>query len=311
MCNGEAILKTTMPIDAKTFQPTPHGKIYHCSTCGAGFVHPRPSPTETEHFYELDSYYTNGVSHMVETGPPGFSSRLRMHLAWRLDASQPLFDLICAALEPKARIVDIGCGGGVLLGQLKELGFDVVGVERSAHTLTLSGQPTYVLEGSAESLPDSLRLGSYDGVVFSHVLEHLCDPIAALRTAAALLKPAGLLFCEVPNNESLIARQSGLSWENLDIPRHLNFFNESSLVALAQSAGLEVSRTYFSGYCRYYTDSYIATEQRIFDQLANGSREPISAKRNSHMRCWSLLAKTAFATPWEKYDSVGIIARLA
>ena len=68
-----------------------------------------------------------------------------------------------------------------------------------------------VLEGSAESLPAAFKPATCDGLVFSHVLEHLVDPEAAVRNAAALLKPTGLMFCEVPNNESLVAKQSGLA----------------------------------------------------------------------------------------------------
>ncbi len=300
-----------MPIDAKTFKPTQHGSIYECSACGVGFVYPRPTPEETQKFYELDSYYTSGASHMVAAGRPSFNSKLRTHLAWKMDAGERLLNLICAALEPPATIVDIGCGGGELVAALGDRGYRAIGVERDVRSLALRSRLTTVLEGSAEHLPDELRLASCDGIVFSHVIEHLCDPVAALRSAVALLKPRGLLFCEVPNNESLIARQSGLSWEHLDIPRHINFFHEMSLVALAERSGLKVSRTYFSGFCRDFSDSYIATEQRIFDQLGKRSREHGPARRNSGVRSWCLLAKAAFATPRKKYDSIGMIAGLA
>lgn len=247
---------------------------------------------------------------MVAVDNPSLSSRLRMHLAWRVDAGEQLLNLICAALKPPATIVDIGCGGGALLAELTCRGYQAIGVERDPHSLALRDKRLTVLEGSAEILPLALRPGSCDGVVFSHVIEHLSDPVATLRSAAVLLKPTGLLFCEVPNNESLIARQSGLAWEHLDIPRHINFFNERSLVNVALSAGFKVNRTHFSGFCRVFSDSYIATEKRIFDQLENNNRISILAKRNSNIRSWSLLARTAFSDPREKYDSVGIIAIL-
>ena len=245
---------------------------------------------------------------MASVAAPGFASRLRTHLAWRGDDGEVLADVIATSLGAQGSVIDIGCGGGVLLDELSRRGYRVAGVERDASTVAMRNQHVTVLEGSAESLPASLARGSYDGVVFSHVMEHLVDPVAAMRNAAGLLKPDGLLFCEVPNNEALIAKQSGLSWEHLDIPRHINFFTEQSLRVLAENAGLAVKRVYFSGYCRYFSDSYIATEQRIFDQIAIHPDSTSHATRNSQGRAWRLLAKTIAAGPRLKYDSVGFVA---
>jgi SAM-dependent methyltransferase len=307
-CAREAQYRTTMPIDAKTYRPTRHGEVYECPSCELAFVHPRPTPAQTSAFYQLDAYYTQGQSHMVPTPPPGLASRLRLHLAWRMDRGHALARVIRQALPAPADIVDIGCGSGALLKELRAHGHRVTGVERDASALSLREHDIRVLEGSAESLPPELRPGTLDGVVFSHVLEHLVDPLAALQRASTLLKPTGLLFCEVPNNDALIARQSGLAWEHLDIPRHVNFFNERSLVAVASHAGLVVRRVYFSGYCRYFSDSYIATEQRTYDRLAALPGGAHDATRNSAARAWRLLGRTALAAPARKYDSVGIVA---
>jgi SAM-dependent methyltransferase len=168
---------------------------------------------------------------------------------------------------------------------------------------TLAAKNLRALRGSAENLPKELAPCSFDGVVFSHVLEHLVDPVAAVRSAAKLLKPGGVLFCEVPNNESRTAQVSGLSWEHLDIPRHINFFTEKSLLELGRRAGLKAVRTYFTGYCRLFDDSYIATEQRIHDNLP----PPQWSTRNSEFQAWRLLASTAAAHVREKYDSVGVV----
>lgn len=177
----------------------------------------------------------------------------------------------------------------------------MVGVERDAGAIAF--RDLLVFEGTAEALPTELTPDSFDGVVFSHVMEHLVDPVRALRSAAALLKSEGTLFCEVPNNESTSARVSGLSWEHLDVPRHLNFFTERSLQALAKRAGMKVKRSYFTGYCRLFNDSYIGTEQRIHDKLPR----PEGSTRNSQARAWHLLVKTVGAKPQRKYDSVGIV----
>jgi 2-polyprenyl-3-methyl-5-hydroxy-6-metoxy-1,4-benzoquinol methylase len=311
ICASRAGHKVTMSIDAKTFKPTTHGQVYECTECLAGFLHPRPTPEETANFYNLDAYYTTGQSHMAQATSSTFLSKLRTHLAWRLDKGTTLLETITAALPSNAKVVDIGCGSGRLVTELVKRGHNAVGVEREAKSISLHRMDISVFKGTAEALPTELIRGTYDAVIFSHVLEHLTDPVGALRNAASLLKPAGGLFVEVPNNDALIAVRSGLSWEHLDIPRHVNFFNEASLSKAMQQAGLKPEQTYFGGYCRYFYDSYIETEQKIFDQLSNENVLASGTKRNSGMRSWGLLALTALAKERIKYDSIGMVARKA
>jgi SAM-dependent methyltransferase len=309
VCSGESLHKWTVPVDAKTFRPTPHGSVHECTECTTWFVYPRPSPADTAEFYNLESYFPHGESHLVPVGTPSFSSRLRSHLAWRADFGKDLLEVVSSNVERRGKIVDIGCGSGRLVRNLLDRDYLAVGVERDVKTLALliqQGVPA--LEGSAESLPKELGQETCDAVIFDNVLEHLSDPIDALRKAAMILKPGGKLFCELPNNESYTAQQSGVSWEHLDIPRHLNFFNEKSLTVAFKIAGLRIFKTYFSGYCRYYSDAYIATEQRIYDNLPTAARGLAGTKRNSNARAWALLAKSALARPRRKYDTLGIIA---
>lgn len=311
-CTGESSrLRFTAPLDCITFKPTGFGAVYECDKCLAGFIFPRPTPAETGTFYELDSYYTQGKSHLPDTKPPGFFTKARVHLAWRADEGQSLADVISTKLKPGSSIVDIGCGGGNLLRDLASRGYRMTGVERDANSVALKSAEVSILEGSAEALPAALTPHSYDGVVFSHVLEHLVDPVAAIRLAASLLKPGGLLFGEVPNNESSIAKQSGVAWGHLDAPRHINFFCQRSFHDLMKAAGLEVKDTYFNGYNRYFHDSHIANEQKIYDEFLKSGWQPERSIRNSVARSWALLGKTAFARPRNKYDAIGVVATQA
>jgi SAM-dependent methyltransferase len=293
-----------MPVDAKTFRPTPHGKVHRCASCAFEYIAPRPTPDETASFYDIGGYYTQGHDHMPKVGPPGLLSRLRTHLAWRFDRSRPMVDVISERLPAGASIVDIGAGSGAQLVILAQRGFRMTGVERDTKSVALQGHAATVYEGSAEALPPQLVRGSFDAVMFKQVLEHLVDPVQALRSAAELLKPGGVMVVEVPNNESAIARQSGLAWEHMDAPRHLNFFDQDSLQATVARAGLQLESTFFTEYCRYFADAYLAIEQRIFDHL--GGAQP--ARRHTALRSWQLLLRTLAAPPRIKYDCVGVVA---
>lgn len=293
-----------MPVDAKTFQPTAFGRVHRCAECSFEYIAPRPTPQETARFYDIGGYYTQGHDPTPQVGPPSVLARARMHLAWRFDRSRHMVDVIAQRLPAGASIVDIGSGDGSQLVILSQRGYRMTGVERDTRSASLQGHAVPVLEGSAEALPPQLPRGSFDAVMFKQVLEHLVDPVAALRGAAELLRPGGAMFVEVPNNQCAIARRSGLAWEHMDVPRHLNFFDEASLRATATRAGLQVQASFFNEYCRYFDDAYIALEQRLFDHL--GGAQP--ALRNSAARSWSLLLRTLAAPARIKYDCVGVIA---
>jgi 2-polyprenyl-3-methyl-5-hydroxy-6-metoxy-1,4-benzoquinol methylase len=293
-----------MPVDAKTFERTAHGRVHRCEACSFEYIAPRPTPQETAGFYDIGGYYTQSLDAAPTQAPSGLLSRLRNHLAWRFDRSDDMIDVITRRLPRGAQVVDIGSGDGSQIVLLSQRGFRMTGVERDTRSVSLQGEHAQVFEGSAEALPQQLPRGSFDAVMFKQVLEHLVEPVHALRNAAQLLKPGGVMFVEVPNNESAIARQSGLSWEHMDVPRHINFFTQDTLQAAVTSAGLTVERLFFNEYCRYFADGYIAIEQRIFDHL--GGAQP--ALRHSAARSWRLLLKTAWAPARIKYDCVGVVA---
>jgi SAM-dependent methyltransferase len=305
LCGGDGRHVRTMPIDAMTFRPTAHGRVHRCAACAFEYIAPRPTPEETAGFYDIGGYYTQGHDAAPRVGPPGFWSRLRVHLAWRFDRSEDPIDAITRRLPRGASIVDIGCGDGSQLRLMAQRGFRPTGVERDTKSIALQGAQAQVFEGSAEALPAPLPRGSFDAALFKQVLEHLVDPVAALRNAATLLKPGGLIFVEVPNNQSAVAQQSGLAWYHMDVPRHINFFTADTLAAAVRAAGLEVDELFFNEYVRCFSDNDIAQDQRIFDRL-NGAQP---ARRNSPARAWALLLRTLFASPRIKYDCVGVIAK--
>ena len=144
------------------------------------------------------------------------------------------------------------------------------------------------------------------------VSEHFADPVAALGSAAGLLAAGGVVVVAVPNNGSAPARSAGLSWEHLDIPRHINFFDAASLRTAAQRAGLAQVAVFHEGFCRYFSNEYIETEQRIHDHVVRADPGAAShSRRNSQWRSWGLLLRTLFGTDNLRYDSVGMVFRAA
>jgi SAM-dependent methyltransferase len=86
----------------------------------------------------------------------------------------------------------------------------------------------------------SLDPERYDAVVFHHSLEHVAEPVAALRSVADALAPGGLVLITVPNFAGWQARRFAGSWYHLDLPRHRVHFTVTALERALAESGLEL-----------------------------------------------------------------------
>lgn len=198
---------------------------------------------------------------------------------------------------------EIGCGDGKHLMEFARAGFDVLGVEPdSAAREAGSGHGLQVLDGTLEHLPPELEQQSFELVLLSHVLEHCLDVHRAIENLRGLLAPDGLLIVETPNHACLGYRRNGASWAFTDAPRHLNFFTPKSLEDALESHALRVVETEFVGYCRQFSCEWLEAERKTREVLAPGAARTGSMRNK--LAAWTLLARTAFAEPERKYDSV-------
>lgn len=140
-----------------------------------------------------------------------------------------------------ARVLDVGCGSGVLLARMKTLGWDVEGVEVDSEAVAAGnrrGVPVKLGTLQEQRYPDN----SFDAVHSAHVIEHVYNPVALLAECRRILKPGGKLVILTPNTDSFGHREFGSAWLNLDPPRHLVLFSERTLRTAAEKAGLKVER---------------------------------------------------------------------
>ncbi|MEZ5750731.1 MAG: class I SAM-dependent methyltransferase [Paracoccaceae bacterium] len=268
-------------------------------------------------FYDIDAYYTHaGRTHReddLERSKVGLIGELLLRIAWRGDRSAEPTPAWWKSIIPDnaGDALEIGSGDGDRMITYAPFVRHVRGVEPDPRAVSVArSRKLDVLDGTAENLPPEVKDRQYDLIVFSHVLEHTIDPVASLRNAGELLSDRGIMSIEVPNNACIGAVEMGGSWRWLDAPRHLNFFTPQSLQACAEAAGLKVEAVLYRGYVRQFLPEWMIDEARV---RAIMERRYVMKKdvKQQVRHSIRLLAKTFFAAPEKKYDSVRILCRRA
>jgi 2-polyprenyl-3-methyl-5-hydroxy-6-metoxy-1,4-benzoquinol methylase len=144
-----------------------------------------------------------------------------------------------AHMKERGRVLDVGCGRGLTLAALRELGLEPYGVEQSDEAAWHAREVLH-LDVSTDLFAEHLEPGTFRGVFFWHSLEHIRRADLAIERAAQLLAPGGALCVAVPNSDSLQARVFGRHWFHLDVPRHYHHFTHQTLTQLLARFSLGV-----------------------------------------------------------------------
>ena len=193
------------------------GRI-RCARCGVATTSPWPSDEQLGDAYAV--WYRPAAGRFSGVGDKVLK-RTRSALAGRLHRRLP-----------QGPILDVGAGDGTLVAAFRRHDREAVGVDPYA----------------AESHPNVRGVefeemtGAWSAVIFWHSLEHLRQPVRALRHAADLVVPGGVLVVAVPNATSLQARLFGDRWLALDLPRHLVHISPSALLSQVEALGFRVQR---------------------------------------------------------------------
>ena len=199
--------------------------------CGTSETFPKPDPATLERQYSEAYYGPDNVK---------FVPSVEAFVAWmtRKRAAR-----VHALIGRRGRILEIGCGRGLLLRHLAQLGHECHGIERSALAARRAAQ-SEELRVYTQPLEKCHFADEYfDVVILWHVLEHLDHPQATLAQISRLLKPGGLLYLEVPNLSSLQSCSTGKNWFHLDVEHHLYHFSLNGLHQLLLSTGFNVEET--------------------------------------------------------------------
>ncbi|MGI9249257.1 MAG: bifunctional 2-polyprenyl-6-hydroxyphenol methylase/3-demethylubiquinol 3-O-methyltransferase UbiG [Woeseiaceae bacterium] len=150
------------------------------------------------------------------------------------------------------RVVDIGCGGGILAESMSAAKATVTGIDMAEGPLSVarlhlheSGAEVDYRQSTAEDLAAN-EAGEYDVVTCLEMLEHVPDPSEVIRSCAELVKPGGHVFFSTINRnpKSFLFAIVGAEYVLKLIPNgtheYEKFIRPSELETWARNAGLEL-----------------------------------------------------------------------
>ncbi|MDF1854988.1 bifunctional 2-polyprenyl-6-hydroxyphenol methylase/3-demethylubiquinol 3-O-methyltransferase UbiG [Pseudooceanicola sp.] len=148
------------------------------------------------------------------------------------------------------RILDIGCGGGLLCEPMARLGAEVVGADAAAGNIPvaqihaeLSGLTIDYRHTTAEALAEAGE--QFDVVLNMEVVEHVADPLTYLSACHDLLKPGGLHLCSTINRNpksfamAIVGAEFVMRWLPRGTHDWQKFITPDELFDLLRRAGLE------------------------------------------------------------------------
>ncbi|NDJ78505.1 MAG: class I SAM-dependent methyltransferase [Chloroflexi bacterium] len=193
---------------------------------------------------DLGRYYPASYHALARPEPVGLRRAVRRWrdayavwdrgvIGWLLYARWPepaIRALAGLELSRARRVLDVGCGPGILARRLLDLGFEnVMGIDPYADAPD-------VVRGDITAVD-----GVWDVIMFHHALEHVPDPLASLSAAMERLAPDGAILVRMPVVPCAVWDRYGVAWVQLDAPRHLHVLSLRGLETLAGRVGLVVN----------------------------------------------------------------------
>ena len=208
-------------------------KLTRCLSCGHIIQNPPPDEQELSAAYSLSENY-------------------RPYRAGWKEAHWPIWKILRVWTNRRRlaqiglpfgrkQMLEVGCGSGDFMVAAHKAGWDVRAVEYNGEMVDMivKGLGYDVRLGGLS--PGLWCGGQFDMVVFWNVIEHVPEPLECLLLASSYLPAGGKVAVSIPTRQTAEhGLWFGQYWANLDLPRHLNFWDESTLSRLFSKAGFDL-----------------------------------------------------------------------
>jgi len=224
-------------IDYKTIHQKNQYQYFRCLNCKLVSLYPRPT------LQMLKEYYRNYL--------PDNHEDIRKWEAMIRPVVTKSADLINFRSRTNGKkMLDVGCGHGFLLKEMKARGWDVEGLEvsQTGREYALRNWNIPIYSEPLENL--GLPASTFDVVTLLYVIEHIFDPLSLLSEINQVLKPKGLILLRWPQTTPVVKILGPLS-NKLDLyhtPYHLYDFSPKTIEKMLFLAGFKSVETIISGH---------------------------------------------------------------
>ena len=240
-----------------------------CNSCGTLYI--KNPPQDIEKYYK--KYYTNTLPEpgKQSTSLKSFVTISIKNLTVRL-AMARLGSLATRILEKylnigpvhgimalqglikkrKDAILDVGCGGGILVNELDRLGFkNVTGIDPFLANEIIFPNGACLQKKKLEDIN-----GEFDLIMYHHSFEHILDPKGTAKLISSKLKKGGKCLIRIPNINSVEFDRYGENWWGIHAPRHCYLFSPKSLEIVFKNTGLALDKFWCDSLPDLYWYSY-------------------------------------------------------
>jgi SAM-dependent methyltransferase len=155
---------------------------------------------------------------------------------------RPFLASVCGDFTRESRLLDVGCGSGDFLNDVRALtSCQVYGIDLSPRAAR-AAEENYGLEALTGTIMESPFPDKYfDLITAWEYLEHVHSPSEVLLKMSQLLKDEGSCIISTPNFNSFNSKLFKEKWYHLDCPRHLFLYSPDTVSKLLDKAGLTVT----------------------------------------------------------------------
>jgi len=271
VCESKNLKEVYKNLHDKTHFKEGKFSLMRCENCRLEFVNPLLNEKQLGKYYP-DNYYSfvnedklvlsyNKLSAYFYSGKLG---------SLFLYPFKPFLASFFTSKKDKGkRILEIGCGNGLMLEIYQKYGLETAGLEPYGPKLTEKEKKLGI---KRELIEKAKFKEKFDYVVLREVLEHIPNPKEVLDRCRKWLKENGKLIIEVPNTASLWKRKFKRNWFGYDVPRHVYNYNPKNISLFLKKSGfiVEKIRIFDLPYMLYGSLQFQKTKNKKVKEISTG-----------------------------------------
>jgi SAM-dependent methyltransferase len=221
-----------------------------CSQCGCLQIAEQPKDMSKyypakyydpeEEAYQKSKMINNFVPKLILKTGRILGKGIGISLAQLYNGPGLLESIVRTHADSDSRILEVGCGKGVLIATLEKWGYkNVIGADLYA------GRKINKDLQICKTNIDAFTQGSFDLVILDHSFEHMPNQQQTLKEIHNRLGATGTCLIRIPIKSDYIWKRYGINWAQIDAPRHFFIHTLKSFKILANQAGFEIEKTIF------------------------------------------------------------------